>query len=52
MTPPKEDNQPPEKKLWSSAYKLRKNLDSAEYKLVVSGLIFINYIYILLLEKS
>jgi type I restriction enzyme M protein len=43
-TTPKEDNQPLEKKLWSAADKLRKNMDAAEYKHVVSGLIFLKYI--------
>ncbi|MBN7816852.1 N-6 DNA methylase [Algoriphagus pacificus] len=33
-----------EKKLWKSADKLRKNMDAAEYKHVVLGLIFLKYI--------
>jgi len=33
-----------EKKLWKSADKLRKNIDAAEYKHVVLGLIFLKYI--------
>jgi type I restriction enzyme M protein len=33
-----------EKKLWASADKLRKNMDAAEYKHVVLGLIFLKYI--------
>jgi len=33
-----------EKKLWSSADKLRSNMDAAEYKHVVLGLIFLKYI--------
>jgi len=33
-----------EKKLWKTADKLRKNMDAAEYKHVVSGLIFLKYI--------
>lgn len=33
-----------EKKLWRSADKLRKNMDAAEYKHVVLGLIFLKYI--------
>ena len=33
-----------EKKLWKAADKLRKNMDAAEYKHVVSGLIFLKYI--------
>ena len=33
-----------EKKLWKTADKLRKNMDAAEYKHVVMGLIFLKYI--------
>lgn len=33
-----------EKKLWEAADKLRKNIDAAEYKHVVLGLIFLKYI--------
>lgn len=33
-----------DKKLWKSADKLRKNMDAAEYKHVVLGLIFLKYI--------
>ncbi len=33
-----------EKKLWAAADKLRKNIDAAEYKHVVLGLIFLKYI--------
>lgn len=33
-----------EKKLWQAADKLRKNMDAAEYKHVVLGLIFLKYI--------
>lgn len=33
-----------EKRLWQAADKLRKNIDAAEYKHVVLGLIFIKYI--------
>ena len=33
-----------EKKLWETADKLRKNMDAAEYKHVVLGLIFLKYI--------
>jgi type I restriction enzyme M protein len=36
--------EPLEKKLWKTADKLRKNMDAAEYKHVVLGLIFIKYI--------
>jgi type I restriction enzyme M protein len=39
---PKEE--PLEKQLWKSADKLRKNIDAAEYKHVVLGLIFLKYI--------
>lgn len=40
-TPPSE---PLEKQLWKAADKLRKNIDAAEYKHVVLGLIFLKYI--------
>ena len=33
-----------EKKLWAAADKLRSNMDAAEYKHVVLGLIFLKYI--------
>ncbi|MEJ7684425.1 MAG: type I restriction-modification system subunit M N-terminal domain-containing protein [Segetibacter sp.] len=33
-----------ERKLWKTADKLRKNMDAAEYKHVVLGLIFLKYI--------
>jgi len=36
--------EPLEKKLWKLADKLRKNMDAAEYKHVVLGLIFLKYI--------
>jgi len=36
--------EPIEKQLWKSAGKLRKNIDAAEYKHVVLGLIFLKYI--------
>lgn len=36
--------EPLEKKLWKTADKLRKNIDAAEYKHVVLGLIFLKYI--------
>ncbi|WP_279027770.1 type I restriction-modification system subunit M [Bilophila wadsworthia] len=43
--PKKETPQDPlEKQLWSAADKLRKNIDAAEYKHVVLGLIFLKYI--------
>ena len=37
-------NEPIEKQLWKSADKLRKNIDAAEYKHIVLGLIFLKYI--------
>lgn len=36
--------EPLEKRLWKTADKLRKNMDAAEYKHVVMGLIFLKYI--------
>ena len=36
--------EPLEKVLWATANKLRKNIDAAEYKHVVLGLIFLRYI--------
>lgn len=36
--------QPVEQVLWSAADKLRKNMDAAEYKHIVLGLIFLKYI--------
>ena len=33
-----------EKTLWQAADKLRKNIDAAEYKHIVLGLIFLKYI--------
>ncbi len=39
-----QDNEPLEKKLWKAADKLRKNMDAAEYKHIVLGLIFLKYI--------
>ena len=38
------DNTELEKKLWTAADKLRNNMDAAEYKHVVLGLIFLKYI--------
>lgn len=38
------DTEPLESKLWKAADKLRKNMDAAEYKHVVLGLIFLKYI--------
>ncbi len=40
----KEKDEPLEKQLWKSADKLRKNIDAAEYKHVMLGLIFLKYI--------
>jgi len=37
-------SEPIEKQLWKAADKLRKNIDAAEYKHVVLGLIFLRYI--------
>ncbi|MAR92583.1 MAG: DNA methyltransferase [Pseudomonadales bacterium] len=39
-----EKQEPLEKQLWKAADKLRKNIDAAEYKHVVLGLIFLKYI--------
>jgi len=39
-----EEEEPLVKKLWKAADKLRKNMDAAEYKHVVLGLIFLKYI--------
>ena len=39
-----EEEEPLEKKLWKAADKLRKNMDAAEYKHVVLGLVFLKYI--------
>ncbi len=45
MAKKNEINQEPiEKQLWKTADKLRKNIDAAEYKHVVLGLIFLKYI--------
>ena len=33
-----------DKKLWNAADKLRSNIDAAEYKHVVLGLIFLKYV--------
>jgi type I restriction enzyme M protein len=41
---PKADTDTFEQKLWKSADKLRKNIDAAEYKHIVLGLIFLKYI--------
>ncbi|MGB4595204.1 MAG: class I SAM-dependent DNA methyltransferase [Anaerolineaceae bacterium] len=38
------DNNELEKKLWAAADKMRSNMDAAEYKHVVLGLIFLKYI--------
>jgi type I restriction enzyme M protein len=39
-----EVEEPLEKQLWKAADKLRKNMDAAEYKHIVLGLIFLKYI--------
>jgi len=38
------EKEPIEKQLWKAADKLRKNIDAAEYKHVVLGLLFLRYI--------
>lgn len=38
------NQEPIEKQLWKTADKLRKNIDAAEYKHVILGLIFLKYI--------
>jgi type I restriction enzyme M protein len=38
------EQEPLEKQLWKAADKLRKNIDAAEYKHIVLGLIFLKYI--------
>ncbi|MBN1577365.1 MAG: SAM-dependent DNA methyltransferase [Chitinispirillaceae bacterium] len=43
-TKPTPKEEPIEKQLWKAADKLRKNIDAAEYKHVVLGLIFLKYI--------
>src|ERR1044071_3684914 len=43
-TPKEVQEEPLEKKLWKAADKLRKNIDAAEYKHIVLGLIFLKYI--------
>lgn len=40
----KNTEEPIEKQLWKAADKLRKNIDAAEYKHIVLGLIFLRYI--------
>ena len=40
----KTNNEPIEKQLWQTADKLRKNIDAAEYKHIVLGLMFLKYI--------
>ena len=37
-------DQPVEQVLWAAADKLRKNMDAAEYKHLVLGLIFLKYV--------
>ena len=43
-TPKQTKQEPLEVVLWKTADKLRKNIDAAEYKHVVLGLIFLKYI--------
>jgi len=40
----KKKDEPIEKQLWKTADKLRKNIDAAEYKHIVLGLMFLKYI--------
>ena len=40
----KNNEEPIEKQLWKAADKLRKNIDAAEYKHIILGLIFLKYI--------
>ena len=40
-----------EEELWTSADKLRNNMDAAEYKHVVLGLIFLKYVSDTFMEK-
>ena len=40
-----------EEELWASADKLRNNMDAAEYKHVVLGLIFLKYVSDTFMEK-
>ncbi|HEY3486721.1 MAG TPA: class I SAM-dependent DNA methyltransferase, partial [Gammaproteobacteria bacterium] len=44
MAKQKNQGEPIEKQLWKAADKLRKNIDAAEYKHIVLGLIFLKYI--------
>lgn len=44
MARKKNNNQSMEQQMWKAANKLRKNIDAAEYKHVVLGLIFLRYI--------
>ena len=44
VTKKQEKEEPLEKQLWKAADKLRKNIDAAEYKHIVQGLIFLKYI--------
>ena len=44
LTAKPDKEEPLEKQLWKAADKLRKNIDAAEYKHVVLGLIFLKYI--------
>ena len=44
ISPEPSTQEPIEKQLWKAADKLRKNIDAAEYKHIVLGLIFLKYI--------
>jgi type I restriction enzyme M protein len=39
-----QDQKPFEQLLWQSADKLRKNIDAAEYKHYILGLLFLKYV--------
>ena len=41
-----------EEELWASADKLRNNMDAAEYKHVVLGLIFLKYVSDTFMENT
>ena len=41
-----------EQQIWAAADILRGNMDAAEYKHVVLGLIFLKYIFLILVQKN